>query len=77
MTLLQGFEMAKNLQAKLPPSDTIRLFDINKKAMEELSVEMKSSLAGGASVETADTVADAAKDAVRASSCQFTRFLPI
>ena len=56
--------MAKNLQAKLPPSDTIRLFDINKEAMEKLSGEMKSTQAGGAAVEMANTVVDAARDAV-------------
>ena len=56
--------MAKNLQSKLPQTDTIRLFDINKSAMETLSSEMKSKQAGGATVEMANTVADAAKDAV-------------
>jgi len=56
--------MAKNLQAKLPPSDTIRLFDINTDAMEKLVREMKSSQAGGATVEMAPSAHDAARDAV-------------
>lgn len=56
--------MAKNLQAKLPPSDTIRIFDINKAAAEKLAGEMKSSQAGGAVVEVAQDVSEASKDAV-------------
>lgn len=56
--------MAKNLQSKLAPSDSVRLFDINKGAMEKLAQEMKASAAGGASVELATDVADASKDAV-------------
>lgn len=61
----QGFQMAKNLQAKLPPSDAIRLFDINTNAMKELAGEIESSRTGGASVDLADTAVEAAKDAVR------------
>ena len=60
--------MARNLQAKLPPTDTIRLFDINKDAMEKLEHEMSTSQAGGANVELAQTVVEASKDAVR---CHF------
>ncbi len=58
--------MARNLQAKLRPTDTVRLFDINKVAMEKLAQEMKSSTAGGAIVEVAESVADAAIYAVSA-----------
>lgn len=56
--------MAKNLQTKLPPNDSVRLFDINKDAVKRLADEMRASQAGGASVEVASTVNDAAKDAV-------------
>ncbi len=56
--------MAKNLQAKLAPSDALRLFDINTDAMARLAEDMRSSRAGGAAVETATSVADAARDAV-------------
>lgn len=56
--------MAKNLQSKLSPGDSVRLFDLNKSAMEKLADEMKSSQAGGATVELAGDLAQAARDAV-------------
>ena len=56
--------MARNLQAKLPPSDTIRVFDINKAAAEKLVHAMKTQQAGGAVAEAADSAGDAARDAV-------------
>lgn len=33
--------MAKNLQAKLSPNDSVALFDINQEAMKRLAGEMK------------------------------------
>lgn len=60
----QGYQMARNLQAKLPPSDHICLFDINTIATDKLVQEMSTSQTGGATVETAKSVADASKDAV-------------
>jgi len=59
--------MAKNLQVKLPSSDTIRLFDINKDAAEKLASEMRLSQAGGAAVELVESVVAAANDVVRPS----------
>jgi len=59
-----GFQMARNLQSKLSPSDTVRLYDLNKEAMERLAQEMRAQKAGGAAVQLADTAADAAKEAV-------------
>ncbi|KAI1336588.1 NAD binding domain of 6-phosphogluconate dehydrogenase-domain-containing protein [Xylariaceae sp. FL0016] len=56
-----GYQMAKNLQAKLPPSDSVSLFDINKDAMNRLAKEMRASQAGGAVIELADNVSHAAK----------------
>lgn len=56
--------MAKNLQAKLPPGDSLRIFDINRDAAQRLAGEMAASQAGGASVELADSAADASKEAV-------------
>lgn len=51
--------MAKNLQSKLSPSDTIRLFDINRDAMQRLAGEMKAPSTteseGGAAVELAES----------------------
>lgn len=57
--------MAKNLQARLPPSDSVSVFDINREAMQRLAGEMKASQAGGASVELASSAADASSKAVR------------
>ncbi|ROW05100.1 hypothetical protein VSDG_00611 [Cytospora chrysosperma] len=58
-----GFQMAKNLQAKLPPADNVSLFDINRDVIQRLAGEMKTSQAGGASVVLASSAADASKDA--------------
>lgn len=62
--------MARNLQAKLPPSDSLKIFDINREAMQRLAGEMAASQAGGASVGLADSAADASKEAVSVSSFQ-------
>lgn len=56
--------MAKNLQAKLPPKDSVQIFDLNKEAAQRLAQEMKTSQAGGATVEVAESVNDAARDSV-------------
>lgn len=64
--------MARNLQAKLPPSDTIRLFDINKAAAEKLSQEMRSQQTGGAAAEVVDSAAHATREAV----CVVSRSFP-
>ncbi|KAK8090550.1 3-hydroxyisobutyrate dehydrogenase [Apiospora phragmitis] len=58
----QGYQMAKNLQAKLPPSDSIRIFDINQSAVRRLAEDMKASQTGGAVLTTAETAKDAARD---------------
>ncbi|KAI4863422.1 putative 3-hydroxyisobutyrate dehydrogenase G6G8.5 [Hypoxylon rubiginosum] len=58
-----GYQMAKNLQSKLPPSDSITLFDINSDAINRLAGEMRSSQSGGAAVEVSRNVYDAAKEA--------------
>jgi hypothetical protein len=55
--------MARNLQAKLPASDTLRVYDINAQTVEKFLGETKS-LSGGASVQVADTVRDAAENSV-------------
>lgn len=57
--------MARNLQSKLPPSDTVRVYDINRGAAEKLAQEMSAQQAGGASVQVADSAADASREAVR------------
>lgn len=56
--------MARNLQAKLPSSDTIRIFDINKGAADKLAREMRTQQAGGAAVEVASSVDEVSMNAV-------------
>lgn len=56
--------MARNLQSKLPPSDNVRLFDINSAAAEKLAQEMKTQQAGGAQVQVSESAALASRDAV-------------
>jgi 3-hydroxyisobutyrate dehydrogenase len=60
--------MARNLQSKLPPSDTIRVFDINTAAAEKLVQEMRTQQAGGAAAHVASSAGDAAREAVRSIS---------
>lgn len=64
--------MARNLQTKLPPSDSLKIFDINREAMQKLAGEMAAAQAGGASVALADSAADASKEAVSVFSLQLT-----
>ncbi|KAI1874916.1 uncharacterized protein JN550_002345 [Neoarthrinium moseri] len=64
-----GYQMAKNLQAKLPPSDSIRIFDLNADAVQRLAEEMKASTAGGAVVEIAKSVNEAASDSDTVITC--------
>lgn len=64
-SIKQGYQMAKNLQAKLPPSDRLSLFDINRDTVQKLAGEMQAANAAGASVALASSAPDASKDAVR------------
>ncbi|KAK7982151.1 hypothetical protein PG996_009843 [Apiospora saccharicola] len=64
-----GYQMAKNLQAKLAPSDSIRIFDINQSAVHRLAEDMKASQTGGAAVTTAETAIDAARDSDTVITC--------
>ncbi|KAI1462151.1 putative 3-hydroxyisobutyrate dehydrogenase G6G8.5 [Annulohypoxylon moriforme] len=57
-----GYQMAKNLQSKLPSSETVRLFDINQDATKRLAEEMKTSKTGGAAVEVSRSAYDAARE---------------
>ncbi|WQF85562.1 Putative 6-phosphogluconate dehydrogenase, NADP-binding, 6-phosphogluconate dehydrogenase, domain 2 [Colletotrichum destructivum] len=58
-----GYQMAKNLQAKLSPADEIRIFDINKTAVANLAKEMGQSQVSGAKVAVVETARDAATEA--------------
>ncbi|KAK8028539.1 apses transcription [Apiospora marii] len=64
-----GYQMAKNLQAKLAPSDSIRIFDINQSAVQRLADDMKASQTGGAAVTTAETAKDATRDSDTIITC--------
>ncbi|KAH7134330.1 NAD binding domain of 6-phosphogluconate dehydrogenase-domain-containing protein [Dactylonectria macrodidyma] len=57
-----GYQMAKNLQSKLSPSDKVSIYDINGQAVMALQTEMKAAK-GGAVVELAASAFDASKDA--------------
>jgi 3-hydroxyisobutyrate dehydrogenase len=57
-----GFQMAKNLQAKLSPTDRISVYDINSQAMSSFEADVKSQ-SSGAAVELASSMANAVNDA--------------
>ena len=59
--------MAKNLRQKLPASDTLRVFDINRAAVDTLVKDARDAPAGGAVVEVSESALDAAKDSVSAT----------
>ena len=58
-----GYNMARNLQAKLPSSDTLRIYDINAESVKRFANETKA-LSTGAAVRIADNVRHAAEDSV-------------
>lgn len=68
--------MARNLQSKLPNSDTLRVHDINPQILEKFLAESKA-FSGGAVVQGADTARDAAEDSVRYSSASIAFSLPL
>ncbi len=55
--------MARNLQSKLPSSDTLRVFDINAQSTQKFAEETKA-LGTGAAVTIATSVREAAEDSV-------------
>lgn len=55
--------MARNLQAKLPSSDTLRVFDINAESIQKFANETKA-LGNGAAVEIATNARETAEDSV-------------
>ncbi|KAL2262310.1 hypothetical protein VTK26DRAFT_1770 [Humicola hyalothermophila] len=64
-----GYQMARNLQSKLAPSDNISLFDINTSAAEKLAQEMRTQQAGGAAAQVAASAVDACKEADTVVTC--------
>lgn len=67
--------MARNLQAKLPSSDTLRVFDINAESVERFANETRA-LSSGAAVEVASNSRDAAENSV-STSTPIGCFLPL
>lgn len=59
--------MARNLQAKLPSTDTLRVYDINVESVNKFANETRA-LSGGAAVEVASSVREAAEDSVSFSA---------
>ncbi len=59
-----GYNMARNLQAKLPSSDTILAYDISTESTRRF-VDDTKGLGTGAAVEAASCVRDAAENSVR------------
>jgi hypothetical protein len=55
--------MARNLQAKLPSSHTLRVFDINAESIQKFANETKA-LGSGAAVKIAANAREAAEDSV-------------
>ena len=65
--------MARNLQAKLPSTDTIRVYDINTESVDRFANDTKA-LSTGASVQVAATAREAAEDSVCAATFIHLRF---
>jgi hypothetical protein len=59
----EGYNMAKNLQSKLPSSDTLVVQDINKDATAAFLKETQSA-SGGATVKVADSAHEACEQSV-------------
>jgi ornithine cyclodeaminase/alanine dehydrogenase-like protein (mu-crystallin family) len=55
--------MARNLQAKLPSSDTLHVYDINPASVQRFADETKA-LSSGAAVRAAGNAREAAEDSV-------------
>lgn len=56
--------MARNLQAKLPNSDTMKVYDINEANLQRFANDTKA-LSSGAAVQAVANVREAAEDSVR------------
>ena len=74
--------MAKNLRAKLPPNDTLYIYDKNKEAtskfLQEVGIAAGSAGAGerGMNIEIAACVRDVAEKSVRAAAPKWFLCLP-
>jgi hypothetical protein len=53
LTVLLGYPMARNLRAKIPPSDTLIIHDANPKAAKDLARNV--GIAMTATIKIADT----------------------
>ena len=59
-----GYNMAKNLQSKLPNTDTLRIYDINEQAIKRFVEETNASSGGGAAVEVASSIKETSQSSV-------------
>lgn len=55
--------MAKNLQKKLPSTDTLRIYDINTESVNKFVAETKA-VGGGATVDIASSIREASENSV-------------
>jgi hypothetical protein len=69
LTVTKGYNMARNLQSKLPSSDTLLIQDINVDATKRFMEEAKATSAG-ATIRIANDVREASEDSV--SICHVT-----
>lgn len=61
---MQGYQMVKNLQSKLQPTDKVSVFDVNSEAVKNFEAETRAASQEGAKVELAGSAFEASKDAV-------------
>ncbi|KAK3378676.1 3-hydroxyisobutyrate dehydrogenase-like protein [Lasiosphaeria ovina] len=65
-----GYQMARNLRAKLPSSDTLRLYDINRSVAEKLAHETSTAQGPlGAATEVSSSAHEAAREATTVITC--------
>lgn len=63
LTVTKGYNMARNLQSKLPSSDILLIQDINTDATKRFMEEAKAT-STGATVKVADNIREASENSV-------------
>ncbi len=64
LTVEIGYNMALNLQSKLPSTDTLLIQDINTEATKRFLAEVEAAQPGGAAVRIANSVREATDESV-------------
>jgi hypothetical protein len=75
LRFLIGYNMARNLQAKLPSTDVLRVYDINIESVEKFKKDT-AALTTGAQVQGAANAREAVEDSVSPSLCLFPQYSP-